>query len=60
MLCATLFLHSYIPMNLLLQVRNVFYFATNYHTLAGADKSVKIVFEKRAARDLLPKASTCR
>ena len=44
----------------LLQVRNVFYFATNYHTLAGNDRQVTIVFEKRSDRNLLPRASTCR
>ena len=45
----------------LLQVRNVFYFATNYHTLAGNDdRRVNIVFERRSDRNMLPRASTCR
>jgi hypothetical protein len=45
----------------LVQVRNVFYFATNYHTLAGSqDRRVRIVFERRSDRDMLPRASTCR
>ena len=43
------------------QVRNVFYFATNYHTLAGNDdRRVNIVFERRSDRNMLPRASTCR
>ncbi len=37
----------------------MFYFATNYHTLAGATKNVRIVFESRDDNDLLPQASTC-
>ena len=39
---------------------NVFYFVTNYHTLAGADRHVKIMFESSSGNNLLPKASTCR
>jgi hypothetical protein len=42
------------------QVRNVFYFTTNFHTLEGSDRKVSIVFQSREDGDMLPKASTCR
>jgi molecular chaperone GrpE (heat shock protein) len=42
------------------QVQNVFYFATNWHTLSGAPRRVEISFEKRQHKDdLAPLAATC-
>jgi hypothetical protein len=45
----------------LLQVRNVFYFATNHHTLAGNEHHrVIIKFERRSKSDMRPVAATDR
>ena len=42
------------------QVSNVFYFATNWHTLAGNEnRRVNIAFERRSNGNMLPLASTC-
>ena len=42
------------------QVRNVFYFASNWHTVVGAPRKVEISFLKREREDdLAPKATTC-
>lgn len=42
------------------QVQNVFYFATNWHTVSGAPRKVEIAFEQRDHRgDLAPRAATC-
>jgi hypothetical protein len=42
------------------QVQNVFYFATNWHTVSGARRKVEISFEKRSSQnDLAPRAATC-
>jgi hypothetical protein len=42
------------------QVQNVFYFASNWHTLSGATRQVEIVFERREQKeDLAPLAATC-
>ncbi len=42
------------------QVQNVFYFATNWHTLSGATRKVQISFEKRDHKgDIAPTAATC-
>ena len=38
------------------QVRNVFYFATNWHTVVGAPRKVTISFHER---DRAPTAATC-
>ncbi len=43
------------------QVRNVLYFATNHHTLAGNEhRDVIIKFERSSDSDMLPKAATSR
>ena len=42
------------------QVRNVFYFATNWHTVVGAPRKVEISFHEREREDdLAPTAATC-
>jgi hypothetical protein len=42
------------------QVQNVFYFATNWHTLSGAPRQVEISFGRREhEEDLAPLAATC-
>jgi hypothetical protein len=42
------------------QVQNVFYFATNWHTVSGARRKVEISFERRRCQnDLAPRAATC-
>ena len=42
------------------QVQNVFYFATNWHTLSGAPRQVEISFARRDHKDdLAPLAATC-
>ena len=42
------------------QVQNVFFFATNWHTVSGAPRKVDISFERRAREDdVAPRASTC-
>jgi hypothetical protein len=42
------------------QVQNVFYFATNWHTVNGARRRVEISFERRRSQnDLAPRAATC-
>ena len=45
----------------LVQVRNVFYFATNHHTLAGNEhRRVIIKFERSSKSDVRPAAATDR
>ena len=42
------------------QVQNVFYFVTNWHTVSGAPRKVRISFEVRERQDdVAPHAHTC-